>query len=189
MPDGTQIRFRPLEFRDLALMRTWLHRPHVARWWPGWPSEEQVAARYTPLITGEDRATRAYVVEYGAGPIGYIQCYFDVAGAPAFREHLADAEHAAGIDLFIGERELLHRGLGPRIIADFLREILFARESITACIIDPAQNNKAAIRAYRKAGFRYLTTVTVPGELEPLYLMRIGRHQFEAQSLVERGNP
>ena len=46
---------------------------------------------------------------------------------------------------------------------------------VDSCIIGPAQNNHAAIRAYEKAGFKYLKTVSIPGELEPEYLMRIGR--------------
>lgn len=190
MPDRDErkIRFRPLESGDLPLMHTWLHRPHVARWWPGWPSEEQVSEKYIPRITGEDLATHAYLIEYCARPIGYIQCYFDVADSP-FREHLEDPGHTAGIDLFIGEPELTNCGLGPRIIREFLRQVVFAHPAIGSCIIDPAHNNKAAIRAYRKAGFTHLATVTVAGELGPQCLMRISRGEFEAEARSEGIEP
>ena len=44
-----------------------------------------------------------------------------------------------------------------------------------SCIIDPEPDNKIAIRAYEKAGFRYLKTVQIPTEAHPSYLMRIER--------------
>ena len=182
MPHASQIRFRPLAIDHLALMREWLHRPHVARWWPGWPSAEQVAARYTPLITGADPAARAYIIECSVRPIGYIQCYFDVAASAVLRQHLEDAEQAAGIDLFIGELQLIHRGLGPRIIREFLRAVVFADPAITSCIIDPAHNNHAAIRAYKKVGFSHVATVSVPGELGPQCLMRLAPRGLAAPS-------
>jgi RimJ/RimL family protein N-acetyltransferase len=45
-------------------------------------------------------------------------------------------------------------------------------------VIDPAENNKAAIRAYEKVGFHYLTTVHTPGELEPSHVMIIRREEL-----------
>ena len=35
--------------------------------------------------------------------------------------------------------------------------------------------NRAAIRAYEKAGFTYLKTVEIPDEDDPEYLMRLAR--------------
>ena len=176
---GEQIGFRALDFADLPLMRRWLNRNHVARWWPGWPTLEQVRAKYAPRINRAD-STRCFIIELGARPVGYIQCYYDAADSAALRKFVDDVEHAAGVDLFIGEQELLYRGVGPRIIGEFLREVVFADATITSCIIDPARNNAAAIRAYEKAGFRHLETVMIPGELEPAYLMRMARGEFEA---------
>lgn len=44
---------------------------------------------------------------------------------------------------------------------------------VESCIIDPEPTNKAAIRAYEKAGFKYEKTIQVPTEAEPSYVMRI----------------
>ena len=106
----------------------------------------------------------------------FIQCYYirDYPDYPIGPE----AANAAGIDLFIGERESAYRGLGPRLIREFLGRMVFRELAVDSCIIGPAQNNHAAIRAYEKAGFKYLKTVSIPGELEPEYLMRIGRDEF-----------
>jgi RimJ/RimL family protein N-acetyltransferase len=176
MADETTICFRPLSFDDLDLMRRWLNGDFVARWWPGWPTLEQVQEKYAPLITGED-PTRGFIIEVGKRQVGFIQCYRDVADAPHFRSRIPNPERAAGIDLFVGDRADAYRGLGPRVIRKFIRDIVFASPETTVCIIDPAQNNSAAIRAYEKVGFHYLAMVHDPKELEPSQVMIIERDE------------
>jgi aminoglycoside 6'-N-acetyltransferase len=171
MADDPQIGFRSLAPSDLDLLHRWLNNDFVARWWPGWPSLAQVRARYQPRIEGRE-PTKCYIFEVEAAPLGFIQCYY-IRDWPEYAIG-EEGANAAGIDLFIGERERAYRGLGPRIIREFLRGVVVREYRVDSCIIGPAQNNHAAIRAYEKAGFRYLKTVSIPGELEPEYLMRIG---------------
>jgi aminoglycoside 6'-N-acetyltransferase len=175
MADDSQISFRPLALDDFELMRRWLNEDFVARWWPGWPSLEQVRAKYAPRINGAE-PTRCFIVEIDAVPGAFIQCYY-IRDWPDYAIGEV-AANAAGIDLFIAERECAYRGLGPRLIREFLHRVVFAEYEVDSCIIGPAQNNAAAIRAYEKAGFTYLKTVSIPGELEPAYLMRISRDDF-----------
>jgi len=182
MADDLQIRFRPLTLDDLELMHRWLNNDFVARWWPGWPSLEQVREKYAPRITGA-APTRCFIVEPDATPVAFIQCYY-IRDWPDYAIG-EEAANAAGIDLFIAERERAHRGLGPRIIREFLRRVVFAEFDVDSCIIGPAQNNRAAIRAYEKAGFTYMKTVSIPGELEPEYLMRIGRDEFDTRRAAQ----
>ena len=56
---------------------------------------------------------------------------------------------------------------------------MFARVQTSLCIIDPAQNNFAAIRAYKKAGFHHLRTIAIEGELEPSYVMAMSREELD----------
>ncbi len=175
MAAAPQIQFRPLAHADLELMHRWLNNDFVARWWPGWPSLEQVRAKYAPRIEGTE-PTKCFIVEIEATPAGFIQCYY-IRDWPDYTIG-EEAANAAGIDLFIGDRERAYRGLGPLIIREFLERVVFTDYDVDSCIIGPAQNNRAAIRAYEKAGFTYLKTVSIPGELEPEYLMRIGREEF-----------
>lgn len=53
----------------------------------------------------------------------------------------------------------------------FVDEVVFAREGVAACTVDPSPRNMSAIRAYEKAGFAHLKTVQLPGEAEPSYVM------------------
>jgi molybdopterin-guanine dinucleotide biosynthesis protein A/RimJ/RimL family protein N-acetyltransferase len=176
------IRFRALESADLTRMHWWLNRDHVARWWPGWPTPEQVRERYTPQIERTE-PSYGYIIEVDTLAVGFIQFYL-IRDWPDYAKYVAEQEDAAGVDLFIGEPDHAHRGMGPRILRAFLREVVFPRTGAVSCIIGPAVNNRSAIRAYEKAGFKYLKTISIPGELEPEYLMRIGREEFELASAV-----
>jgi RimJ/RimL family protein N-acetyltransferase len=176
MADGLQIHFRPMARDDLGLMHRWVNNGFVARWWPGWPSLEQVRVKYSPRINGEE-PVRCFIVEIDESPTAFIQCY-RIRDVPQYAIIGVEAANAAGIDLFIAERERAYRGLGPLIIREFLRGVVFRELDVDSCIIGPAHNNRAAIRAYEKVGFKHLKTVSIPGELEPEYLMRIDSEEF-----------
>jgi len=147
------LSFRPLTEADFPLMLRWLTAPHVREWYGyGEPATlEGVRAHYASRVSGDD-PTKAYVVLQGEKPIGYIQSYL-IADHPEYARHVRVEPGAAGVDLFIGEPDLVHRGVGPAILRRFLREIVFADEQIGCCIIGPEPDNRAAIRAYEKVGF------------------------------------
>jgi RimJ/RimL family protein N-acetyltransferase len=171
---AAQISFRPLAEADFALLHRWLNTPHVLEWWdkPG-PSLEQVEEKYRPRVEGRE-GTDCYLVLHRGSPIGMIQTYL-IDDHPEYAAQVQVGSGAAGIDLFIGEPASVHRGLGAGVLRAFLRDIVFSRPEVTNCVIGPAVSNRAAIRAYEKAGFIYLKTVQVVGEEEPEYLMRIRR--------------
>jgi RimJ/RimL family protein N-acetyltransferase len=177
MSDSNAIHFRRLREPDLPLMHEWLNTDLVNRWYGKKPcSYAEVRDKYLPRINGQ-APTRSFLILYGDTPIGYIQTY-RLADYPDYSRHLQVDENAAGVDLFIGEREYIHRGLGSVILGAFLLEIVFASEEIGCCIVGPEPQNTAAIRCYERAGFEYLKTVRVPNEPEPEYLMRIDRERL-----------
>ena len=61
------------------------------------------------------------------------------------------------------------------MIRAFLDDVVFGSFGASSCVIGPAEENLAAIRAYEKAGFRYWKRVLIPGEPTPEYLMGISR--------------
>jgi RimJ/RimL family protein N-acetyltransferase len=180
MADNLQISFRPMALDDLELMHRWLNDDFVARWWPGWPRLEQVRAKYAPRIEGTD-PTECFIIELDGRPTGFIQCYREVADSPHLRALFEEPERVAGIDLFLGDRAHAYHGLGPRVIRDFLRRVVFASPQTRLCIIDPAHNNFAAIRAYKKVGFHHIGTIAIPGELEPSYVMAMKREEWSGE--------
>lgn len=156
-------------------MHRWLHTPHVARWYGEPGTLEEVSEEYSAYIEGREQV-EPYLILYNDRPVGYIQSY-RVSGDEEY-ERLVDIEGSAGIDLFIGESDLLHRGIGPLVIRRFIEEIVFVDESIGVSIIDPNPENTAAIRAYEKVGFEYYKSAeTSEG---PVYLMKLSRVRFRA---------
>jgi RimJ/RimL family protein N-acetyltransferase len=184
MEEG-EFAFRPIEERDLPQLRRWLLMPHVRRWWDpdvDW-TDERIRNHYLPLISGAD-PTAGYIIVGAGREIGYIQTY-RIADHPHYARSVNVCEPAAGIDLYIGEAALIGRGLGTRILPAFLRQVVLADPAIERCTIGPQPENLAAIRAFEKAGFRYLKAIHVPGEPAPEYLMAIGR----AEALVDEVEP
>jgi aminoglycoside 6'-N-acetyltransferase len=128
------IEFRPFDESDLPLLRTWLEREHVRRWWRE-PIEYELA---------EDMSGR-FVILVDGRPAGMIQSY------------------GAEVDLFIGEEELTGQGLGPRVLSRFVREVVFARPQTDACIATVEEANRRSWRAFEKAGFRHVGDVEEGG--------------------------
>jgi RimJ/RimL family protein N-acetyltransferase len=106
--------------------------------------------------------------------------HYRIADDPEYAEALALGEDAIGVDLFIGEADLLGHGHGPAMLRQFLRDVAFPFHRIDACVIGPSVKNVAAIRAYEKAGFRPLREVTVPEEPDPEFLMRLTRAELDS---------
>ncbi len=177
--DPRGLSFRRLRASDLHLMHRWLNAPHVRRWWYAeGTSYAEIEEHYLPAIEGRE-ATKPFLILHRGKPIGYVQSYRISAEDDETYASLVDVEDSAGVDLFIGEPQYLHRDLGLHLIRRFLSEQVFSDPTIAVCVIGPEPKNIAAIRAYEKAGFRFFKTIQVPGEPEPEYLMRLSRGEFE----------
>lgn len=143
---GPHYRFRPVERRDLPLLRRWLEAPHVRQWWG-----EDVDASLAEIAEAIDSiATEPLIVELAGKPIAYLQSY---------DPHLEDGHPyqdqpfgTLGLDITIGVPEFLGKGHGPAIIRQFAEELF--SEGAPRLVIDPDPSNLRAIRAYEKAGFR-----------------------------------
>ena len=178
------VSFRPLAEPDFPMLSRWLRAEHLRRWWfpagdypPEGASAAWVAKHYGPNVTGKD-PTRCLVVCVDGADIGLIQTYRLDAYPEHARRVLDNAEEAAtisGLDIFIGEPDALHRGLGTLILRRFLDEVTFADPAIQACVIDPEPENRPAIRAYEKAGFRHVKTIPIGEKSVASYVMRVDR--------------
>ena len=161
-------------------MRRWLLEPHVRRWWDEGrrlPYPEAELEEYRAAFNGEP--TYRYVAHIDARPAGMFQ-HYRIGDSPEYADALALEEDAVGVDLFIGEADLLGRGHGPAMLRTFLRDVAFPFHHLETCVIGPSVKNAAAIRAYEKAGFRPLRVAQVPDEPDPEYLMRLTRSELDS---------
>ncbi len=162
-----EVSFRPLREDDLPLLHEWLQRPHVKRWWRDSDTLEETAAHYMPALSGGDPSDH-YVIVVDGRDAGMIQTYL-AADYPEWGAFVDDPERVAGVDLLIGEEQLIGRGLGAAILERFTREIVTA--PACAATVDPA--NRRSWRAFEKAGFRHVRDVEEDGR--PHRLLRLDR--------------
>jgi aminoglycoside 6'-N-acetyltransferase len=174
-----EISFKPLVEADFALLHQWLNQPHVKKWWDqDCSSLDRVKDKYLPRVTGR-YPVQCFIMQLGARPFGYMQTYW-LKDHPQYSSQLKVPIHdkVASLDLFIGEQEYLGRGLASRAIRRFLGDFVFGKMGAWECMLGPSQSNKVAINAYLAAGFKFVHIVSVLGEPEPEYLMRIARAEF-----------
>ena len=162
------IAFEPLRREDLPLLRDWLGRDHVRRWWR---EPDDSLAHYEDALAGRD-PTDNYLIVLDGRPIGMIQTYV-VSDHPEWEAVVHVGPGVSGVDLMIGEAKLTGRGIGPRILVHFAQEVVFARPETQALVAAVDEDNRASWRAFEKAGFRYVRDVDEEGR--PHRLMRLDR--------------
>jgi aminoglycoside 6'-N-acetyltransferase len=154
---GPRVALRPTTRRDILTLAAILLDPEVARWWPRYdaarvraelvaaPGRDVWAIEVDPrVLSGSGRDPATAVTSDDAGPpavVGAIHAWEQ--DDPGYRH--------AGIDLFLATAAQ-RRGLGPdaiRLVAAWLVDVR-GHHRLT---IDPAADNVAAVRAYRKVGF------------------------------------
>jgi aminoglycoside 6'-N-acetyltransferase len=151
MPRKSSYDFRAVTQKDMPLLAAWLAETHVREWW-GDPDKGIAEIRQAM----EEVSVEPLIVELDGRPVAYLQSY---------DPHLEDDHPYAdqpfvtlGIDISIGEPDLLGKGHGSAIIAQFAEQLF--EEGAPRLIIDPDPTNVRAIRAYEKAGFRAFDTRT-----------------------------
>lgn len=132
MEESWHLNLRPIVESDVEDLRRIRERPEVSKWWDpvedDFPWEEPESTRLTMEVDGQ--------------VAGMIQYYEETE--PKFRH--------AGIDIFM-DPDLHGQGIGTEAVRRVAR-ILFEELGHHRVIIDPAADNKAAIRAYEKVGFK-----------------------------------
>ena len=136
------IAFRPLQLTDEALLRQWLVAPHVSAWWRDAETEVREALGH---VTAGD--ARAFIIQGNGHDLGYIHAY-DALEDSYFTDRTPGT---VGMDLYLGYADLIGRGLGRRVIADFAGRLLAAGAPVV--VADPDPKNIGAVAAYRHAGF------------------------------------
>jgi aminoglycoside 6'-N-acetyltransferase len=165
------IRFEPLTRDDLGRLHAWLQKPHVAAWWRGPETLEEVEADHLPSIDGTEPSYH-YVIVVDGRPVGMIQWYL-VSDFPEWEEILDVGEGVAGVDLLIGEEDATGRGLGPEVLRSFIAEVVFAKEKTHAVVAGVEPGNTRSLRAFEKAGFRFAFDYEEEGR--PHRLLRLER--------------
>jgi aminoglycoside 6'-N-acetyltransferase len=157
------ISFRSLSRSDFPLLQQWLGNPHVAAWWHQPLDLAGVEAMFGPRVDGIE-PTHVFVIEYREQPVGWIQWYFWSDYVDHARQLGVEEPDSVGVDLAIGEEEMMGKGLGPSVIDKFLDQIVFIDPTVTSVFTDPEETNARSLRAFEKAGFTVVRKVKLSGE-------------------------
>jgi aminoglycoside 6'-N-acetyltransferase len=150
-----EFSFAPLRSSDLPDLAIWLARPHVSRWWREPSDPVSVEQNYGGLASGLD-PTEAFIVHFNGRPIGYAQRYL-IDEHPDWKETIRGAlgqSGGIGIDYLIGEPELVGRGVGRRLISQFVGASWNRYPSANRIVVALQQENIASWRALEASGFR-----------------------------------
>lgn len=150
------IQFKPFEEKHLSLWEKWITLPHIKNVWfiEGYETTDYILQKIKN--NGYDFP---FVIFCDEIPIGYIQCsdlyaYRTICSKP---KGLFTEENPGTfcMDLFIADEKYLNRGYGTDIVKSFV-DYVYRNLSAKIILIDPAIDNKRAIRCYEKAGFQFV---------------------------------
>jgi aminoglycoside 6'-N-acetyltransferase len=158
-----EFSFHLIGEEDMSLLLVWLNKPHIKKWWR-YPDET------IDDVKRENDPTSYYIATLNKKPIGFIQSY-NVEDYPEHAEYI-NLDKAIGVDLFIGEENLIGKGYGPILLKQFVEKVIRKQyDGAKYVVADPEVLNKASIRAFEKAG--YTKGKIVPGKYGPEQLMML----------------
>ena len=138
----------------------------MLKWYAKRPySQNDVAAKYTPRIEGRE-AVYVFIAAANSEPIGLLQTYW-LSEFPDYAALVGALPGWVGVDFFIGEPAYRGRGLGAKLLDQFVREEVFASLKANTCVSGPSPSNVKSLRTLERAAFTYLRTVELStGEVE-----------------------
>jgi RimJ/RimL family protein N-acetyltransferase len=163
IPD-VELSFRPMTLDDLPAVVRWQGESHVAQWWydEGISTLADARSRYGQQITGAS-ATRMWVLNVDGRASGYLQAY-RVGDYPDYASATGEPD-AVAFDYLIGEPELTGKGLGTRMIWEFMRDVLLSEyRDAPRFLASPDHRNAVSLRVLDKCGFTRGAEVVVPPE-------------------------
>jgi len=162
--------FRPLSFSDIPLMYNWFNQPHVQKFYSlrQW-TEKEVLEKLKLYITGE-KPVSGFIVLMGKDSIGYVQQYkiseqYEASDYSWLDQNLSQTvvNNAAGMDLFIGDKKFMGKGIGSEIIKAFIESKMWSQYQY--CVVDPDIRNISAIKCYEKLNFQDHAVIDTENEL------------------------
>lgn len=150
------ISFRPLQLEDIEILHCWHTQAHIQEFFTQ-RTHEQVQTRYEAAVRSDWEFP--FLILLGDKPIGFIEGYMTWREGDGWWPN--EEEGTFGIDIWIGEVQLLNRGLGTRIVSLFLK-LLFLEFEAKSVVLDVKASNPRAIACYEKAGFRRISEEDTP---------------------------
>ena len=138
------MRLEKLTECHLELLMNWLNEPHIKGVYDnGYTNIEDVRKKF--LYSKDQR----YIAYDNLKPVGYIHSYvFDQSSPFAHKNG-----KTLGIDLFIGDRDVMRKGCGSRMVFALLDQI---QADVERVVVEVDHLNLPSIQFFQKCGFLLL---------------------------------
>jgi aminoglycoside 6'-N-acetyltransferase len=154
--DEITIRLMDDKQENYQLMAKWLSDERVLEFYEGRDNPfdlSKVIESYQPMVRGNDTTKPCFIYSQNI-TIGYLQYYSldDLPQADKQKYCLGKTDNVYRLDLFIGEPNYWHRGIGTKVLTmavNYIFEVFLANK----VVVDPRVENTRAIRCYEKVGF------------------------------------
>lgn len=176
--------FYPVEKKHLNVVLDWFQKEHVKEYYYGTGLENTL--KNLDLFTNGIKHNGEYSFELwiaciGSKPFGFLMT--SLVEGPLNTNDPIDKWYEEGkvsitLDLLIGEEEYLGRGLGHRMIQEFLLDKFPHTSKV---LIDPAVTNTKAIHVYEKAGFEKIEQFTPAHDPKLHYMMHLKMDDLKAK--------
>ena len=149
--------FRPVTRAERGLIHSWLAKPHIAEWFYG----DGLQNTYRHL---DEFLEGAQFLSY------WLACDGDHPFAFLITSVADESKNAITLDIAIGDKAYLGKGLAQSVIREFL---LSQFGDVEEVLIDPEATNLRAVHVYEKVGFSKIRTFVPSHSPHPHYMMRL----------------
>ncbi len=146
---------------NYKLMHKWCSNDFVYEWFEQRVlSFDEIKNKYkNKLMSGEQDM---YIMICDDTPIGYVQIYKN--------------DDSYEYDLFIGEEDYLHRGIGSRVVK-MINDLIYEKYKVDHIVLRPFKRNVGAVNCYKKNGFEIIDEYEDEDTLgnKEIYLLMINK--------------
>ncbi len=113
-------------------------------------SYDEIKSKYKDkLLSGKQKL---YLISYDDKPIGLIQLYkYD----DLMFDELRNYKNIYEYDIFIGEKDYLHKGIGTKVI-NIVNNFIYDNYLADCIVLRPFRRNISAIKCYQKSDFKII---------------------------------
>ncbi|MGA8165580.1 MAG: bifunctional GNAT family N-acetyltransferase/class I SAM-dependent methyltransferase [Waddliaceae bacterium] len=165
-----QFSFRAVKENDRSLVRSWLAKPHVAKWFYG-DALANTLKGIDEFIKGVSD-TKYWLACDRDKPFAFLITSLVKKPEDELSKWCVAEGAAITLDMLIGEEEYLGKKLSHIIIKEFLSSEFLGVEEV---LIDPEASNSRAVHVYEKVGFQILGEFIPSHSPHPHYMMRLDR--------------